>query len=161
MKLRRGVLGAIVLVVSLTGAAGWSGRATSISGACALITRGEAASAVGAPVPAGTEKIWDFPLQGRTVKAEYCGFGSKVSVARFSLGSGAPALFGQYRQSLAGQDGYQNVKGVGDEAFAAKGQLSVRVGQTGLIIDVGQARGGGAKELRAEKGLAVKAVSRL
>jgi hypothetical protein len=53
------------------------------------------------------------------------------------------------------------VAGVGDEAFAAKGQLAVRKGQTGLIIDVGQARGGGDKELQAEKTLAVLALGRL
>ena len=40
-------------------------------------------------------------------------------------------------------------------------QLYVRKGQTGVNIDVGQARGGGAKELQAEKGLAALAVSRL
>jgi hypothetical protein len=77
------------------------------------------------------------------------------------LGSGAQALFGQYRQSLVSESDYQNVTGLGDEAFAAKGQLTVRKGQTGLIIDVGQNRGGGAKELQAEKTLATLALGRL
>jgi hypothetical protein len=53
------------------------------------------------------------------------------------------------------------VKGVGDEAFTAKGQLAARSSNTGLIIDVGQARGGGPKEEEAEKTLAVRAVGRL
>ena len=47
------------------------------------------------------------------------------------------------------------------EAFAAKGQLYVRKGQFGVNVDVGQARGGGAKDLQAEKGLATLAVGRL
>jgi hypothetical protein len=53
------------------------------------------------------------------------------------------------------------VTGVGDEAFLAKGQLAIRKGQTGLIIDVGQARGGGARELQKEKNLGVLAVGRM
>lgn len=109
----------------------------------------------------GAEKPMNLPLQGRLMKAQYCLFGSEVLVARFELGSGGPALFGQYRQSLAAKSDYQNVAGVGDEAFLAKGQLAVRKGNTGLIVDVGQARGGGAKELNAEKALAALALGRL
>jgi hypothetical protein len=45
--------------------------------------------------------------------------------------------------------------------FAAKGQLAARKGQTGFIVDVGQARGGGAPELEAEKVLASHAIGRM
>ena len=161
MKLYPMFFGSAALVSGLTGAARQSGTLATSSGACELVTRTEAAAALGAPVPAGSEKPMDFPLDGSVIKMEICFYGSEVLIARYSLGSGAPALFARYRQSLSTQDGYQNVNGVGDEAFAAKGQLYVRKGQTGVNIDVGQTRGGGAKELQAEKGLAALAVSRL
>ncbi len=131
------------------------------STACGLVTRTEAAAALGKPVPAGSEKTMTFPLLGRPVKAQFCFYGSEVSLVRYELGAAAPALFTQYRQSLTSDDDYQVVKGVGDDAFVAKGQIAIRKGQTGLIIDVGQNRGGGAKERAAEKGLALLAVGRL
>jgi hypothetical protein len=154
------LLGSTVLTLALTGAPQTS-RATGAPGACGLITRAEAAAAVGRPVPAGTEKTMSVPLQGQAVEAQYCLYGSEVVIARFELGTGAEALFRQYRESLAAEDGYQSVDGVGDEAFAAKGQLAIRKGHTGLIVDVGQARGGGKPELDAEKGLAKRAVGRM
>ena len=53
--------------------------------------------------------------------------------------------------------------GIGDEAFAGKGQLMVRKGQTCLLISVVDRRGvrGGAKELQAEKTLAALALGRM
>ena len=132
--------------------------ATSV---CDLITRQEAAAALGAAVPAGAEKNLDAPILGRPTKIRSCFFGSEVSVSRFELGKTAATLFEQYRQSLKSKSDYENVKGVGDDAFLAKGQLAVRKGEVGLIVDVGQARGGGAKELQKEKGLALLAIGRL
>ncbi len=71
-------------------------------------------------------------------------------------------MFNDYRKSLASEKDYLSVSGVGDEAFRAKGQLAIRKGQSGLIIDVGQNRGnGGAAELRKEKELAAFAVGRM
>lgn len=161
MKLIYRFLGSAALVLGLTGAVRRSHDAAAVSGACGLITRQEAATALGTPVPAGTEKEIDVPMQGGSIKMQYCFYGSEVGVARFELGNGAQSLFAQYRQSLASESGYQNVNGIGDEAFAAKGQLAVRKGRTGLILDVGQARGGGPKELQAEKALAVLALDRM
>jgi len=135
--------------------------ADAMSGACALITRDEAARALGAPVPLGTEQAMSFPVRGRVIPAEYCLYGAEVIVARFDMGPDAETAFQEYRKSLAALDDYQNVSGVGDAAFAAKGQLAVRRGQTGLIIDVGQARGGGDAELAAERALAMLALGRL
>jgi len=160
MQLLHGFLGSAALVLGLTGARS-SHDGAAVPGVCGLITRQEAATALGAPVPAGTEKEIDVPMQGGSIKVQHCAYGSEVGVGRFELGSEAQSLFGQYRESLASEPGYQNVDGVGDEAFAAKGQLAVRKGQTGLILDVGQARGGGAKELRAEKALAALALGRM
>ena len=134
-----------------------------MKGSCILITRQEAAAAVGAAVPAGTEKLGDIPLKGGgSIKAQYCLFGSEALVARFALGPTAAALFNDYRKSMASEKDYLNVTGVGDEAFRAKGQLAIRKGQSGLIIDVGQRRGyGGAAELKKEKALAAIAVGRM
>jgi hypothetical protein len=129
---------------------------------CALVTRQEAAAALGAKVPAGSEMAWDFPVeQGRTMKATSCFYGTEVVVTRIEMGASAQRLFGQYRQSLRSRKDYQDVKGVGDEAFLAKGQLAIRKGQSGIIVDVGQARGGGAPELQKEKGLGLLAVRRM
>lgn len=131
-------------------------------GVCALITRQEAAAALGAKVPAGSERAWDFPVeQGRSMKATSCFYGTEVILTRIELGANGARLFGQYRQSLSSKSDYKDVKGVGDEAFIAKGQLAIRKGQTGFIVDVGQARGGGAAELQKEKGLGVLAVGRM
>jgi hypothetical protein len=159
MKALRGSIGSTVLVIALSGAAPASHDATT-SGVCGLITRQEAAAALGAPVPAGAEKVWDFAVKGGSIKATSCFYGTEVSITRFELGSDARGLFGGYRQSLVPKSDYQNVTGVGDEAFLAKGQLAFRKGQSGFIVDVGQARGGGVKELNAEKGLARLAIGR-
>lgn len=135
---------------------------SSASGACSLISRQEAANALGAAVPAGQEKQMDFAVKDAgSVKSQMCLYGSEVAVTRFELGPKASALFAQYRQSLASTSDYQAEKGVGDEAFFAKGQIAVRKGSTGLIIDVGQNRGGGAKERMKERNLALLAAARL
>ena len=69
-----------------------------MKGSCGLITRQEAAAALGAAVPAGTEKFADVPLKGGgSTKAQYCFYGSEVVLARFvdvgqHRGGGAPEL---------------------------------------------------------------------
>lgn len=129
---------------------------------CVLVTRAEAGRALGAPVPAGVAKTVDQSLQSvGSVRTQYCAYGPDVLVGRYALGSGARTAFGRHRRSLAASAGYQDVAGVGDEAFAARGQLNVRRGGTGLIIDVGQARGTASTELRTEKALALLALARL
>jgi hypothetical protein len=73
------------LRITRAGPHGGGTRLTSCgrqSGACGLITRQEAATALGAPVPAGTEKAMDIPMQGRSVKAQYCFYGTEVAIAR-------------------------------------------------------------------------------
>ena len=154
------VLGA-ALLLCLTGAGRADPHAITAVGACSLLTQDEASKALGAPVPAGTEKSMTLPLLGGTVEAQYCFYGTEVIIARLELGPKAASVFGQYRQSLASESGYRSLDGVGDEAFIAKGQLAARKGNTGLIVDVGQARGGGLKEEEAEKTLAGRALGRL
>lgn len=148
-------------IVAVTGSARSAMPVAGVTTACGLVTRAEAAAALGASVPVGSEKTADLPLGGRTAKAKYCFYGTEVLIARFDLGPSASSLFTQYRQSLESKDDYQALTGIGDAAFHAKGQIAIRKGQTGLIIDVGQARGGGAKELAKEKALALLAVGRM
>ena len=157
----RAMVSGPVLTLVLVGAPDRVRHANVAQGACSLVTQQEATKALGKPVPTGIEQVMNAPVMGRQVKMELCLYGSEVTVARYALGSVAQTYFAQYRQSLAGKSDYQDVKGLGDEAFAAKGQLTVRKGEAQLIIDVGQARGGGAKELEAEKSLAVLALGRL
>ena len=129
-------------------------------GACDLVTRAEAAKALGAAVPAGVEKNVTMPAAGGA-KGLICQFGPEVMLARFALGSSGRATFGKYRKSLGSATGYHDVRGLGDEAFTAKGQLNVRRGNTGLIIDVGQNRRVLKNELAAERSLAAAAIARL
>jgi hypothetical protein len=132
------------------------------TGACTLVTQDEAAAALGMPVPAGSATTASFPIEGvGTIQAEYCSFGSEVLLARFDLGSAGSTLFATYRQSLTSESDYQEVSGVGDEAFFAKGQLAVRQSDTGLIVDVGQNTGSISGEQEREKSLALAALARL
>ena len=156
------------LVLGLTGALPDSQVAAAAAGACALVTHQEAAAAFGGPVPAGAETPMDFPVQGVVIKAHACLFGSAVVVARYDLGSSAPTLFDKYRKEFAAKPGsfdYQNVDGIGDEAFGAKGQLMIRKGQAGLLVGVSlgdrQNARVAAKQLQTEKTLAALALDRL
>jgi hypothetical protein len=130
-------------------------------GACDLVTRAEAAKALGAGVPAGVEKNTTMAVGGSSVKGLVCQFGSELMLARFALGSSGRATFGKYRKSLGSASGVRDVVGVGDEAFTAKGQLNVRRGNTGLIIDVGQRRRATPNDNAAERALAAAAIARL
>ena len=132
------------------------------SGACARVTQDEAATALGSQVPAGIDTTAALPVQGAgSIDAQYCSYGSEVLVARFDLGSAGAALFAAYKQSLSSESDFKEVSGVGDEAFFAKGQLAVRQGGTGLIIDVGQNTGSVTGEQEKEQGLAMIALGRL
>jgi hypothetical protein len=147
----------LVGVSALTGAVA---RQAVSPDACALVTRAEAAAALGAPVPVGVAKSMPWVVDGRSLPAEYCFYGSEVLVARVELGPNGAALFSRYRNSLATKADYELVAGLADDAFTAKGQLAVRRGTVGLIVDVGQARGGGPAERAAEKRLAQEALGR-
>lgn len=132
------------------------------SGPCALVTQDEAANVVGAPVPPSSERSFLLPLNGvGSIKERVCTFGSEVLVAELDLGSGAPVLFAQYRSSLSSESDFKTVSGLGDEAFFAKGQLAVRKGGTGLIVDVGQNTGTTSNEAAKEQALATIALGRI
>lgn len=128
---------------------------------CSLITREEAAAALGSAVPAGRRQELEMPMPGRTGHAEICFYGTEVRVIRFPIGSDAASLFAQYRTEQAERnDGVTALTGIGDEAFHSGGQITFRKGQTAFSVDVGQNRGGGARELAAEKRLALLVLSR-
>ncbi len=131
------------------------------SGACALVTQDEAAEVLGSSVPPASESTFSIPLGGTSFEEQLCLFGSEVLVARLDLGSAAPALFAQYRASLESESDFEQASGVGDEAFFAKGQLALRQGETGLIVDVGQNTGSTPGEQEKEKALAAIALGRL
>ncbi len=155
------VTASAVLLLGLGGLAQPQLRAREPASPCNLMTRQEAATALGASVPAGRGNVMTMPLLGRQVQGEHCAYGTEVSYFRYALGADAARLFAQYRQSLTGDEGYQSLSGIGDEAFHAKGQIAFRKGQAALIVDVGQNRGGGARELAAEKRLAMLMAGRL
>ena len=67
MKRHPGLLVPAALVLCVTVAVAGSHDAAAAAGACGLITRQEAATAFGAPVPAGADKTVDFPLEGEGV----------------------------------------------------------------------------------------------
>ncbi len=162
MQLSPAILALALILAGPTGLIANVEPPTAAKGACSLITRQEAAAALGAAVPVGAEKLADVPLKGGgSIKAQYCFYGSEVVLARFVLGPSAKALFNDYRKSLASEDDYRAQAGIGDEAFRAKGQIAIRKGQQGVIIDVGQNRGGGAAELKKERSLALLAVARM
>ncbi|MEO8423406.1 MAG: hypothetical protein ABI595_05775 [Actinomycetota bacterium] len=132
------------------------------TGACALITQEEAASAAGMDVPSGKNSTASVSIAGAgSIESQTCLYGSEVLVGRFDLGSAGATLFAAYRDSLTSESDFEVVTGLGDEAFFAKGQLAVRQGDIGLIMDVGQNTGTTSGEQEEEQGLAVIALGRL
>ena len=131
------------------------------SGPCSLVTQDEAAEVYGSPVPASTERSFSFPVGDASLDEQVCMFGSEVLLARIDMGSAASTLFAQYKASLQGESDFEEVSGVGEEAFFAKGQLNVRQGNTGLIVDIGQNTGSVPGEQDKEKALAAIALGRL
>ncbi|MDX6410110.1 MAG: hypothetical protein QOE13_3181 [Gaiellaceae bacterium] len=108
--------------------------------ACKYVTTAQAAALAGSPVKAGVGRTLSTP----PVTFDYCdyifdpGNAPGVMVAVASLGSGAAALFAQFKASKASESDHQVVTGVGDEAFFAGQNLNVRKGDKGLILYVGR-----------------------
>ncbi len=150
------------LLVSAAAVLAFGMERSAVVPVCGLVTRQEAAAAAGGAVPEGRAQAMNVPAPDRTVRMEICTYGSKVLVSRFALGQGPAAFFHQYQQGKAQDaDDMQAVTGVGDEAFSAGGQLTVRKGSIALVVDVNQNLGGGAPERAAEKRLALLALGRL
>jgi hypothetical protein len=109
-------------------------------GACKYVTTAQATALAGSPVKPGVAKS----LPSGPVTFNYCdyifdpGNAPGVTVAIADLHGNGAALFAQFRASEQGQSDYQEVSGVGDEAFYSNGNVNVRKGDTGLIVYVGR-----------------------
>lgn len=127
-------------------------------GVCRYVTTAQASGLAASPVKAGVTRS----AATGPVSFEYCdyifdpGNAPGVTVAVADLGSNGVSLFAQFRQSKASADEFQEVAGVGDEAFYGSGNLNVRKGNKGLILYVGRVDSlpRGAKALPDEKQLA-------
>lgn len=144
--------GSVTSVAASTPAAGGG------SGACRYVTTTQAAGLAASPVKAGVARS----LATGPVTFEYCdyifdpGNAPGVTVGVADLGSNGVSFFNQFRQSKASADEFQEVPGIGDEAFYGSGNLNVRKGNKGLILFVGRTNSlpRGAKAVPDEKQLA-------
>ena len=135
------------------------------TGACKYVTTAEASALATSPVKPGVARS----LTTGPVSFDYCdyifdpGNSPGVIVAVADLQGNGPAFFEQYRQSEASESDFQEVSGVGDEAFFAGTNLNVRKGDTGLILFVGRATGSprGPDAIPDEKALAALILPRL
>ncbi|MEA2686929.1 MAG: hypothetical protein QOE93_2124 [Actinomycetota bacterium] len=135
------------------------------TGACKYVTTAQASALAMSPVKAGT----NHSVPNGPVTFDYCdyifdpGNSPGVSVAIADLAGNGPALFAAYKQSEANESDFQDVAGVGDEAFFAGTNLNVRKGNTGLIVFVGRSTGypRGADAIADEKQLAALVVGQL
>ena len=113
------------------------------SGACKYVNVAQASALAGSKVRVGVSRT----VASGPVTFQYCdypfdpGNAPGVSVAVAELKGNGSALFAALRSSKQSEDNYQVVPGVGDEAFFANENLSVRKGETGLILFVGRANG--------------------
>lgn len=110
------------------------------SGACRYVTTTQASALAASPVKPGVARS----LATGPVTFDYCdyifdpGNAPGVTVAVADLGGNGVSFFDQFRQSKASAEGFQEVPGVGDEAFYGSGNLNVRKGNKGLILFVGR-----------------------
>jgi hypothetical protein len=135
------------------------------TGACKYVTTAEASGLATSPVKPGVARS----LTSGPVPFEYCDFifdpgnSPGVTIGVADLQGNGPVFFEQFRQSEMSGSDYQEVSGVGDEAFFAGTNLNVRQGDTGLILYVGRATGNprGPDAIPDEKALAALILPRL
>jgi hypothetical protein len=110
------------------------------TGACKYVTVEQATELAGSPVKAGVGRSLTTP----PITFKYCdyifdpGNAPGVSVAVADLGGSGATLYQQFRTSKQGETDFQDVSGVGDEAFYSNGNLNIRKGNHGLILFVGR-----------------------
>jgi hypothetical protein len=135
------------------------------AGACRYVTTAQASGLAGSPVTSGVSRS----LATGPVTFEYCdyifdpGNAPGVTVAVADLAGNGPSLFAQFRQSKTSAEEFQDVAGVGDEAFYGSGNLNIRKGNKALIVFVGRTNSlpRGAKALPDEKQLAALVLPQL
>jgi hypothetical protein len=141
-----------------TSAAPSTSSAALGAGACKYVAVEQASALAGSPVKPGVPRS----VTTGPVPFEYCdyifdpGNAPGVTVAVADLAGNGPALFAAFRDSKKTESEFQDVAGVGDEAFYASGNLNVRKGDTGLILYVGRINSSprGAAAIPDEKRLA-------
>ena len=114
--------------------------ATVGQGACKYVSTAQAAALVTSPVKPGVPSS----LTQQSVTFDYCTYtldpgnapGVLIAVADIP-GDGATG-FAAFKQDQAQKSDFQDVAGVGDEAYFAGENLYVRQGNTGLILFVSQ-----------------------
>jgi hypothetical protein len=117
-----------------------SPAATVGEGACKYVSTAQAAALVTSPVKPGVPSS----VTQQSVTFDYCTYtldpgnapGVLIAVAHIP-GDGA-AGFAAFKQDQAQKSDFQDVAGVGDEAYFAGENLYVRQGNTGLILFVSQ-----------------------
>ena len=114
--------------------------ATVATGACQYVTTAQAAALVTSPVKAG---VTSSASQG-SVTFDYCtytldpGNAPGVLIAVAKIPGDGPAGFAAFKVDQSQKSDFQDVAGVGDEAYFAGENLYVRKGNTGLILFVSQ-----------------------
>jgi len=135
-------------------------------GGCKLLSRDEAAKALGVPsVPPGIER----QAKLGPVKAVLCYYYAGANhgppllfAGAFDLAGGGHALFQRYKaESCTSSEGCQDVSGVGDEAYFGGSSLAVRTGNREVIVGIASQSGDKAAELATDKVLAATMLSRL
>lgn len=113
------------------------------TGACKYVTTAQASALVTSPVKPG---VTSSLAQG-SVTFNYCtyifdpGNSPGVLIAVADIPGDGPAGFAVFKQDQSQKSDFQDVAGVGDEAYFAGENLYVRKGNTGLILFVGRATG--------------------
>lgn len=111
-------------------------------GACHLISTAEAAQLAKTAVQPGVEK--SLPA-APGITASYCTYAfqpGNAPAVLIAVYKAAPSVLAQARQADASESDFQEVSGVGDEAHqCCGGNLKVRVGDTGLVLSIGQRNG--------------------
>lgn len=117
--------------------------ASTGTGACKYVSAAQASALATSAVKPGTNRS----VPNGPVTFDYCdyifdpGNSPGVLVAVADLAGNGPQYFAIYKQSEANESDFQDVAGVGDEAFFAGTNLNVRKGDTGLILFVGRNTG--------------------
>ena len=113
------------------------------TGACKYVTVDQASQLAGSPVKPGVGRSFT----SGPITFDYCdyifdpGNAPGVSVAIADLHGAGATLYQQFRASEQSASEFQDVSGVGDEAFYANQNLNIRKGNVGVILFVGRATG--------------------
>jgi hypothetical protein len=135
------------------------------TGACKYVSTAQASALATSPVKAGEPSS----QTDQGVTFNYCkyifdpGNAPGVLVATVDLGQAGPGGFASFKQEKASGSDFQDVAGIGDEAYFSGENLYVRQGNTGMILFVGRNDGypRGTDGIPDEKALAAIIIAQL